>query len=184
MIPSERNRHSPPKGIGNISSHRLFNGSPMSDRRVHPKSIMLAQSTMDSGTGTGTARVRIYTPSARLRLTFGIAFYPTAGTTEQATIPATAVWSAAPCLQEPVSQRYMTLQNLFSSLTLPDAYEMDSASKRIDITATLAHVDGVAGHWMLIAIWEPNTLVSDEELDHLFASCDLQLQGQPLNLNA
>lgn len=174
----------PPKGLSNGNPGRIFSGNPMEDRRRLRRSLVLAQSTSDAGTATGTSRSRVYTPSSRLRVTFGIAFFPTGGTTEQPTIAATGVWTAKPTLRDPVSGRHAPLQDLFTDQTLPDAYEADSAMERVDITATLPHVASTAGHWILICQWEPNVIIDDAELDHLFASCDLQLQGQVLTLNA
>lgn len=174
----------PPKGLPNGNAGALFQKHPMSDRRRVRRSIVLAQSTADAGTATGSSLSRIYTPSSRLRVSFGIAFFPTGGSTEQPTIAATALWTARPTLRDPISGRHATLmQALFTDRSLPDAYEADSAMERIDITATLVHVASTVGHWMLIAEWEPNTPITDEELDHLFASCDLQIQGSPLTLS-
>lgn len=132
--------------------------------------------------------IRIYTPSVRLREKIVI-YYEGNDNAYDPTIYLTGgegpQWEIFAVSRNPESGRETKLKRAYppdgstDTKTLPDAYELDSAADilGIEITVNEGDIDtGAAAsrvNLMISVTWEPNTEISQAELNYLYPLCQV-----------
>jgi hypothetical protein len=121
--------------------------------------------------------VEVYTPSRRLSVGIEVFFEPNVEA-ESVIALYNATWTTrAKAVGVKLSD--VNLHVIESAVALPRMYELDSSIRIFRVQAdfvsppTTAAAVFVFGNWYLRALWEPNTPLRDEELQHLFADCHL-----------
>jgi hypothetical protein len=129
--------------------------------------------------GSGTQRTsvsvaaRIDNPAARLVCSFSIGFEPE--------VPQTiadyqsSVWSADG-IRPGAAGREAGLHNIFATQPLPELYEISSALRAVQVSATLqipltAGAAAIPGLWVLVVEWEPAMPMCEAEVAALYSRC-------------
>jgi hypothetical protein len=134
--------------------------------------------TNQSGATPAQAVVAVKTPSRRLSAMVEVFFEPLTDA-ESSIVLYNATWTTrAKAIGIRLSDA--NLNPINSALALPDSYELDSAIRILRVQAdfttppTNALLAFVFGTWYLRARWEPNTPMTDEELNQLFNDCHVE----------
>lgn len=127
-----------------------------------------------SGKATsGTAILKVETPSCKLRCHIELGFAPAAQR-----LPTTynsSVWTLRAMRPAMDEAGECELHALESAVSLPTSYELDSALRLVKATATLFHASDsgteLTGAWVFSVTWEPTVEMCAEEAEYLYGKC-------------
>lgn len=152
--------------------------------RIHPVSKELARvATTGTTNTTATVRATIRNPSRRLSCCFTIAFETPDG--QRPANYSGADWTVRAMRKNRITGRTAPMHLLQDAIELPAGYELDSAIREIEVAADLtvpvsSAPAAIAGSWVLLVEWEPNQpSMCDDEIERLFADCDVGVDGVP-----
>jgi hypothetical protein len=150
--------------------------------RANTKRLVLARVNTSGTTRANVAvAATIINPAARLVCAFSLSFDP--DTVQAFANYNSSVWSAR-AMRIGEGGRQAALHEIFTSEALPQLYEVSTAVKVIQISATLtipltAAAASVAGNWILEATWEPGIPMCEEEISALYSQTGLSIALAP-----
>lgn len=156
--------------------------------RTFTQSKILARYGTGGTTGTFNIRAFVSNPSSRFRVKVCVCFEADATSAPDPAFVDQPTWLVTNISVNPETGRQVPLQRAYpspqgtaTSASLPDAYEMDTASNMFRVEVTLKDTNfstafvasGAFVNCVLYATWEPDVQMPDEERDFLYGQCSV-----------
>jgi len=135
-----------------------------------------------SGQLTGTVVAWVHTPTSRLRCGVSLAYE--SDTPHVITSYASAAWTITAMREGTGGGREAELHALVTAQALPNMYELDSSIRllRVSCDLTVPQPSSVnpsslatSGNWVLVAEWEPNMAMCDEDVLAFYNQCSANI---------